>query len=128
MEQLGRMDVVLVFYEAPHRILESLADAAEVLGPRDCVLTRELTKLHEEFLRGTPEQLLETLTTAGVHEGRDDIGGRQAGVAPPDERPISEAVDELIGGGISQMEAIKAVARNRGLSKREVYTEYARRS
>jgi 16S rRNA (cytidine1402-2'-O)-methyltransferase len=50
-----------VFYEAPHRILEALEEIAAVLGPRPVVVARELTKLHEEFLRGTAAEIREAL-------------------------------------------------------------------
>jgi 16S rRNA (cytidine1402-2'-O)-methyltransferase len=54
------LDHTLVFYESPHRLLASLEDAAEILGPRPAVIGREITKLHEEWLRGTlPELLVE---------------------------------------------------------------------
>ncbi|HUS08078.1 MAG TPA: 16S rRNA (cytidine(1402)-2'-O)-methyltransferase, partial [Bryobacteraceae bacterium] len=61
LEQVSDMESTLVFYETPHRILEALADIHEVLGPRQMVLTREMTKLHEEFLRGTAEEIQKEL-------------------------------------------------------------------
>ena len=51
----------LIFYEAPHRVVETLSDAAEILGPRPGVIAREITKVHEEFLRGPLPELLETV-------------------------------------------------------------------
>ena len=53
LSSLSNETCTLVFYEAPHRIAEVLADAAEVLGPRPAALARELTKIHEQFVRGT---------------------------------------------------------------------------
>ena len=63
LEQLKSLASTLVFYETPHRILETLEDVAEVLGPRQVVLAREITKLHEEFLRGTAAELRDALRT-----------------------------------------------------------------
>ena len=121
LENLRDQAATLVFYEAPHRVLEALAAVEEVLGPRPVVLARELTKLHEEFLRGTPDQLRREL------ESRDSIKGEitllvgKALGPPPDDTPVEEAVAGCMRDGMQRMDAIKAVARRRGLSKREVY-------
>lgn len=108
----------LIFFEAPHRILETLEDIEAVLGERPVVVARELTKMHEEFHRGTPAELrCQRLPQKG--EMTLLIG---KAVAPePSDEPIEEAVAERVRNGMDRMEAIKAVARDRGLSKREVY-------
>jgi 16S rRNA (cytidine1402-2'-O)-methyltransferase len=127
LEQLRLLDAVLVFYDAPHRILEALADVGAILGPRSCVLSRELTKMHEEFLRGTPKELLAVLGARESVKGEITLVIGKPVPSELDERPIPEAVEELISAGSPQMEAIKEVARHRGLSKREVYAVYSRR-
>lgn len=112
----------VVFYEAPHRILETLADIDETLGPRPVVLARELTKMHQEFLRGTAGELRHVL--AARHSLKGEITlliGRGAERPAAEESPIDEAVEARVRTGLSRMDAIKAVARERGLSKREVY-------
>ncbi len=58
MEAVTELECVLIFYEAPHRLLESLSDIEAVFGPRQVVVARELTKIHEEFARGTAAELL----------------------------------------------------------------------
>ncbi len=111
----------LVFYEAPHRLLDTLADIEEVLGPRPVVVARELTKVHEEFLRGTAAELRHAhLTLKG--ECTLLIGKAERQEAH-DETPVPEAVEAHIRAGLSRMDAMKAVARERGLSKRDVYRE-----
>ena len=111
----------LVFFEAPHRIRETLADIAGTLGARPVLVAREITKLHEQFLRGTPEELLHAdLTLKG--EFTLLVGKAAAPEArPADEPPVSEAVAALERAGMGRMEAVKQVARQRGLAKREVY-------
>jgi 16S rRNA (cytidine1402-2'-O)-methyltransferase len=109
----------LVFFEAPHRIRETLADIEEVLGPRPVVLAREITKIHEQFLRGTASELRQ----AGIPlkgEFTLLVGKATTGPAPGDA-PVAEAIAARVSAGMSRMEAIKSVARDRGLSKREVY-------
>jgi len=111
----------LVFYEAPHRILEALEDIDAVLGARPIVLARELTKLHQEFLRGTAASLREALRARPPLKGEITLLVGRAAARAGDETTLPEAVADAMQAGLSRMEAVKAVARQRGLSKREVY-------
>jgi len=111
----------VVFYEAPHRILETLADIEEVLGARPLVVARELTKLHEEFLRGTAAELRRS---GFPLKGEITLLlGKAEAPEARDERPVPEAVEALVRGGMNRMDAMKVVARERGVSKRDVYRE-----
>jgi 16S rRNA (cytidine1402-2'-O)-methyltransferase len=115
-----------VFYEAPHRILEALADIETELGPsRPVVVARELTKIHEEFIRGTARQVREAFEAKPVIKGEITllIGKSDAAPEADDPRPASEAVAELERDGMPRMDAVKHVARARGLAKRDVYRE-----
>ena len=121
LESLADEQATLVFYEAPHRILEALDDVAAVLGSREVVVARELTKLHEEVLRGKAAEIRAALG------GRDSVRGEfvvmiaKAEGPIEDDTPIEEAVEILVRAGVGRMDAMKTVARQRGLSKREVY-------
>jgi 16S rRNA (cytidine1402-2'-O)-methyltransferase len=110
-----------VFYEAPHRILETLEDIEAVMPARAVVIARELTKLHEEFLRGTAAELRATLSARPSVKGEITLLIGKAEQAEVDDTPIEEAIRQLENSGIPRMDAIKQVARARGLSKREVY-------
>lgn len=111
----------LVFYEAPHRLIETLADIEETLGPRPMVLARELTKVHEEFLRGTAAELRHAhITLKGEFTL---LIGKAQEQAVQDDTPVAEAVEARMQAGMSRMDAMKAVAKERGLSKRDVYRE-----
>ena len=115
-----------VFYEAPHRILEALSDIESELGPsRPVVVARELTKLHEEFIRGTACQVKAALEAKPVIKGEITllIGKSDAAPEADDPRPLSDAVAELERDGMARMDAVKQVARARGLHKRDVYRE-----
>jgi 16S rRNA (cytidine1402-2'-O)-methyltransferase len=121
-EELKHESCTLVFYEAPHRILEALEDIAAVMPGRAVVIARELTKLHEEFLRGTAAELLSTLTARPSVKGEITLLiGKAEHVESADDTPIEEAIRELESSGVPRMDAIKQVAKARGLSKREVY-------
>lgn len=112
----------LVAFEAPHRLLASLADLKDVLGDRRIALARELTKLHEEVWRGSVSQALThfednpprgefTLVIEGAGEER---------VTWNEERVV-EALAELVAKGVEKKEAIKAVSELAGWPRREVY-------
>ena len=123
LEALAQETATLIFYEAPHRILESLEVIQQVLGPRPVVVARELTKIHEEFLRGTAEEIRARLAERDSIKGEFTILIGKGGRPPADDTPVEDAVDTLIRAGTPRMDAIKQVARRRGLSKREVYDQ-----
>jgi 16S rRNA (cytidine1402-2'-O)-methyltransferase len=126
LSELATIHTTLIFYEAPHRLKQMLADAHEILGNRQCVLARELTKLHEEFLRGSLAELLEKTAATNLK------GEMVLLVAPPaaDElratpAPIISILEELEGlmkaEELDQKSALKQLARRRGLAKSEAY-------
>ncbi|MGI8988605.1 MAG: 16S rRNA (cytidine(1402)-2'-O)-methyltransferase [Bryobacteraceae bacterium] len=121
LEALKREQVTLIFYEAPHRILDALTDIEAALGPRPVVLARELTKMHEEFLRGTAAGIRSILCARDLLKGEMTLLIGKAVEPVADQTPLDQAVESCIRGGLSRMDAIKTVARQRGLSKREVY-------
>ena len=121
LESLADEQATLIFYEAPHRILECLADIATALGDRDVCAARELTKLHEEVLRGTAREIAAQLETRPVIKGEFVVLIGKGATPPPEDLPVEEAIARLTEVGIPRMDAIKTVARERGLSKREVY-------
>jgi 16S rRNA (cytidine1402-2'-O)-methyltransferase len=123
LEALRQQTATLVFYEAPHRILETLADVERILGPRPVVVARELTKLHEEFLRGTPAEVRAALESRPSVKGEITLLIGKAAEAAPETTSVDEAVDAYVHLGMSRMDAIKEVARKRGLSKRDVYRQ-----
>jgi 16S rRNA (cytidine1402-2'-O)-methyltransferase len=126
LEALAEEHATLVFYEAPHRILGALEAIEKVLGPRPVVVARELTKIHEEFLRGTAAGIRAQLAERDAVKGEMTVlVGRASGPAP-DDTPVDEAVEALLRAGTPRMDAIKQVARRRGVSKREVYEKLLR--
>ena len=123
LKALSEEQSTLIFYEAPHRILESLEAVEEALGPRPVVVARELTKLHEEFLRGTAAEIRAQLAARDSVKGEITLLIGKATAPPPDDTPIVDAVAALVRAGTPRMDAIKQVARRRGMSKREVYDQ-----
>lgn len=116
----------VIFYEAPHRIKKMLKSCLEVLGNRRICLARELTKKHEEFLRGTIEEVLEVAEDLKgemviVMEGSHEVKAPDADQAMP---LVHDYIHQLIDEGFTTNEAIKRVAKERGLSKNDVYKAY----
>jgi 16S rRNA (cytidine1402-2'-O)-methyltransferase len=118
----------LIFYEAPHRIRDTVGDAKDILGDRDAAVARELTKLHEEFIRG---RLSEILTQIHAVQPRGEyvllIGPRATGdhpvqAAQSNDRSILEEVNHLmLEESLDQKTALKRAARARGINRREAY-------
>ena len=126
LEALAGENATLIFYEAPHRILEALEAIEQVLGARPVVVARELTKIHEEFLRGTAAEVRAQLAARDAIRGEITLLIGKATGPAPDDTPVDAAVERLVNGGTARMDAIKQVARRRGLSKREVYDQLLR--
>ena len=124
LESLRFVRETLVLYEAPHRVLETLSEAQTVLGNRRAALAREVTKLHEQFLRGT---LADIRAQLQMQEPRGEITLVIAGASETDEQPLplheslTTQLEQLIQTGISRNDALKQLARRRGLSKKEAY-------
>lgn len=121
----------LIFYEAPHRILETLADVEAVWEP-GCrvVVARELTKLHEEFLRGAVSELRQQLAQRERIRGEITllIEAERSVNAVAAQLSLAERIAELERAeGLSEMDALKRAARERGISKSEAYREWQRR-
>jgi 16S rRNA (cytidine1402-2'-O)-methyltransferase len=118
-----------IFYEAPHRILDTLADIEAIFGPAlHVVLARELTKLHEEFLRGTVAELRATLAARATVRGEFVLLFTPAAVSETDQ-PASIAAEVaalMKSDGIPEKDALKRVAKDRGLGKSEAYREWQR--
>jgi 16S rRNA (cytidine1402-2'-O)-methyltransferase len=125
LAELAGERATLVFYEAPHRVADTLGDMAEIFGDRRCVVARELTKLHEEFLRGS---LSEVAAALAPERRRGEfvilVSGAPERAAAVDS-PVAARVAELEAAGLARMDAIKQVARERGLPKRDVYRALA---
>ena len=120
------------FYEAPHRILETLQDIVEVLGAeRKIVVARELTKMHEEFLRGTASEILQQLKSREVVKGEITLliakAESAADLAKDFPSGIRQRLEQImVEEGMEEKSALKKVAKERGISKSEAYRELQR--
>jgi 16S rRNA (cytidine1402-2'-O)-methyltransferase len=130
LEGLKREERTIIFYISPHRTLEVLADVRDVLGNRNSALCRELTKKHEEIVRGTLDEIIAELSK------RESIKGEMVLVLQGNESNPEDSVNEwttmsiedhmefYLSKGMDSKEAMKQVATDRGIPKREVYSRY----
>jgi 16S rRNA (cytidine1402-2'-O)-methyltransferase len=130
---LSNERATLVFYEAPHRILATLEDAIAVFGAeRTAVLARELTKVHEEFLRGPLHALLASLRAREMQRGEMTLllAGAPESAAQSETAPqtsVRARLAELMQSeSLDEMAALKRIARERGASKSALYRELQR--
>jgi 16S rRNA (cytidine1402-2'-O)-methyltransferase len=131
LEELARDGATHVFYEAPHRILDTLADLQAVFGvSQHVVIARELTKLHEEFLRGPVGELIAQLTSRATVRGEIVLMWTPSAVdASSETKKASLAIEVaalIKSEGIGEMDALKRIARGRGIGKSEAYRELQR--
>jgi 16S rRNA (cytidine1402-2'-O)-methyltransferase len=129
LESFARERSTLIFYEAPHRILDALTDVAAVMGPsRLIVLARELTKLHEEFIRGTVAEVRVNLENRERQRGEMVllIAAASDQEASAQHITISQRVNTLSAEGVDERDALKQIARERNVSKSDVYRELQR--
>jgi 16S rRNA (cytidine1402-2'-O)-methyltransferase len=130
LEELERDGAPHIFYEAPHRIVDTLADIETVFGAAQrIVIAREITKLHEEFLRGPVGELRTQLATRASVRGEIVLLLAPAAAEKKDvaQQTIATEVAALMQSEkISEMDALKRVAKNRGMGKSEAYRELQR--
>jgi 16S rRNA (cytidine1402-2'-O)-methyltransferase len=123
LNELRAVPGTLIFYEAPHRLAATLKDAYEILGEREAVVARELTKMHEEIKRGRLSEL------AAEYADEKDVRGEIVllidrnvlGAAPAEAVSIAALVDRFEQDGMDHRAALKKAARHLGLSRAEAY-------
>ncbi|HEU67702.1 MAG TPA: 16S rRNA (cytidine(1402)-2'-O)-methyltransferase [Candidatus Acetothermia bacterium] len=130
LESLNDVDCTIVFYESPHRLCATLGQLAELYGSRSVVVARELTKIHEEFVRGTAVEVHREFAARGEVKG-EIVVLLSPGPTPP--RPAAEGAagtlyQELLAAGLSPREALQETAARLGLPRRTVYRAVHERS
>ena len=132
LTELSQESRTIILYEAPHRLLKTLKELFEYMGDRNIAIVREITKLHEEVLRGKLADIIadyesEKIAIRGeyvlVIEGKSLLEKREERQKSFEEISIREHYEKYIAEGMDKKEAMKAVAKDRGIQKRDVYKE-----
>jgi 16S rRNA (cytidine1402-2'-O)-methyltransferase len=135
LESIKQSPRTQVFYEAPHRVVEALSDVVEILGKdRHVVIAREVTKIHEEFLRGRAGEVLETLNARGNIKGeitlligKADEAEASVATGAPARPSIHQRLKQIMAEEkLDEKAALKKIAKERGISKSEAYRELQR--
>ena len=125
LERLKKETVTIIVYEAPHHLTETLKDLSEALGAgRRVALCREMTKIHEEVIRTTLSEAVETVPRGEyvlVIEGKDEKEAAAEKTAEFSELSIEEHMQRYLEKGVEKKEAMKLVAADRGVTKRDIY-------
>lgn len=119
--------MTMVFYEAPHRIEKCLLDCMDVFGDRSMVLARELTKMHEEFLRGKISEIIPVLPELKGEMVIVMDGNHEDYSKDVDMSAIMDMVQASINAGLSTKDAIKETAARTGIAKNRIYDEFHNR-
>ena len=130
LESMRSAPHTTVVYEAPHRIAETMQDIVELLGAeRPVALARELTKVHEEFIRGSATEILRRIEEQGLKgEMTLLIGKGERAAVPAARKDIASRVEEIMReGSVDENTALKVVAKEQGISKSEAYRELQRK-
>lgn len=131
LSSLRALPATLVFYESPHRVAQTLADAREILGEREAAVARELTKVHEEVARGRLSELAARFSNEGAARGemvllidREAIEDEE-GAGDIASASVAERVAALEAEGLDRRSALKRAARELGLTRDEAYRRLA---
>ncbi|MCR4442124.1 MAG: 16S rRNA (cytidine(1402)-2'-O)-methyltransferase [Peptococcaceae bacterium] len=116
----------MVFFESPRRLVRTLQDILEACGDRQCCVARELTKRYEEYHRGTLSEVLAYYDKTGTKgEITLVVAGRPPGLAvPPSWEQVEREMEILAGKGVNKKDAVKKIAKEIGISKRELYNRF----
>ena len=134
LESIRSEERTIIFYVSPHNCTDILKETENILGDRNAALCRELTKKHEEVIRGRLSEIAKAITLNGKVKGEMVlvIEGAETGQADEENKWLSvslnEHMDYYLSQGIEKKEAMKLVAKDRGITKREVYSLYMKKT
>ena len=124
LTKLAQQEQTVIFYESPYRVAKTLTAIQAIFGDRQAVLARELTKLHEEFIRGSLSELIDWAVESARGEFVIMVQGADPVEPVASDVPLVDQVQALIDAGDKPNAAIKAVAKTNGLNRQAVYNAY----
>lgn len=127
LEEIRKSDVTIILYEAPHKLKETLKDLSNVLETRKVTIAREITKIHEEFVRGAPDELLKIFDNPKgefvlIIEKSDKIEDDEKLILQ--ELTLDQHYQYYLKKGLSKNEIIKRIAKDRNVSKNDIYKKF----
>ena len=123
LEKISKRNETLIFYESPHRILKTLDELEKILGDRNIAVARELTKIHEEFLRGKISEVKNFLTEPKGEFVLIVEGDNDEKIIEPLVENFVDVYKNFIAKGIDKKNAIRETAKKFNVSRREIYNK-----
>ena len=127
-ERIKNEDKTIILYEAPHKLIKTLEDILENIGDINCVLAKEITKIHEEFLRNNISEIINKLNEKGIKgeyiillDMNNNINKENDEI---ENKTIEEQYEFYKGQGMEKKEIIKIIAKNKNVSKNEIYQKF----
>lgn len=120
LSELKGENRTMIFYEAPHRIADTLGDMRGVFGDREVSIVRELTKVHEEIVKGSLSEIADRFA-GSRNRGEFVIVIEGSGLEEVPVKSPQLLIDDIVGAGVSKRDAVRIVSRRLGLSKNELY-------
>ncbi len=127
-ERIKKEDKTIILYEAPHKLIKTLEDILENIGDINCVLAKEITKIHEEFLRNNISEIINRLNEKGIKgeyiillDMNNNINKENDEI---ENKTIEEQYEFYKGQGMEKKEIIKIIAKNKNVSKNEIYQKF----
>lgn len=127
-ERIKNEDKTIILYEAPHKLIKTLEDILENIGDINCVLAKEITKIHEEFLRNNISEIINRLNEKGIKgeyiillDMNNNINKENDEI---ENKTIEEQYEFYKGQGMEKKEIIKIIAKNKNVSKNEIYQKF----
>ena len=127
-ERIKNEDKTIILYEAPHKLIKTLEDILENIGDINCVLAKEITKIHEEFLRNNISEIINRLNEKGIKgeyiillDMNNNINKENDKI---ENKTIEEQYEFYKGQGMEKKEIIKIIAKNKNVSKNEIYQKF----
>ena len=127
LEKIQKGNKTIILYEAPHKLKQTLQDLEKILENRQIVIARELTKIHEEFLKGTVSEIIETYPEPkGEHIILIEANKKESAEQEKNlnEMPLEEHYQYYEKQGFTKNEIIKKIAKDRNVSKNEIYQKF----
>lgn len=128
LKEISKQNKTIILYEAPHKLLKTLNDILENIGDINCILAKEITKIHEEYIRGKiSELILKTEGIKGEYVIILDLNNNKRDEDVKKEMSLEEHYEYYKEKGLEKKEIIKQIAKDRKTSKNEIYQQFLKK-
>lgn len=128
LNEISKQNKTIILYEAPHKLLKTLNDILENIGDINCILAKEITKIHEEYIRGKISELISRKEEIkGEYVILLDLNDNEQEDCSKKEMPLEEQYEYYEKKGLEKKEIIKQIAKDRNTNKNEIYQKFLKK-